>query len=359
MTTIESWQNTLLPIDASIQQAIQNLSASGQQIALVINGDGELVGTITDGDIRRGLLRGLDITSPVETVVHRSPLAVPPEMTRNAVLQLMQANRIHQMPIIDVERRVVGLHTWNKLVTPHERPNMMVIMAGGKGTRLRPFTENCPKPLLPVAGKPMLEHIVERAKAEGFQHFVLAVNYLGHMIEEYFGDGSRWQVRIEYLWEQEPLGTAGAISLLAQRPQVPFLVSNGDVLSDIRYGEFLDFHTRYDATATMAVRLHQWEHPFGVVNTEGVDIIGFEEKPITRTHINAGIYVLAPTAIDSLIVGEHCDMPNLFNRLLERGKRAIVYPMHEPWLDIGQPADFERAQRLAAENNEKLQSAGQ
>jgi len=255
----------------------------------------------------------------------------------------MQANRIHQLPVVNEKREVVGLHLLDELIAPKRRTNRMVIMAGGEGTRLRPHTENCPKPLLPVGGKPMLEHIIERACAEGFNHFSLAIHYLGFMIEDYFGNGNRWGVRIDYLKEQSPLGTAGAISLISPFPELPFLVTNGDVLTDIRYGELLDFHTRHSATATMAVRLHEWQHPFGVVHTKGMDIIGFEEKPIARSHINAGVYVLEPEALKLLNHDEHCDMPTLFARLQEQGKRTIVYPMHEPWLDVGRNEDLVRA----------------
>ena len=339
----ESWRKTLLPSDATLQQAIRCLDETGLQIALVTSANGSLIGTLTDGDIRRGLLRGLELSSPVEGIIHRDPLVVPPQWGRDTVLQLMQANKIHQLPVVDDRRQVVGLHLWDELLVPEKRPNVMVIMAGGRGTRLRPHTENCPKPLLPVGDKPMLEHIIERAKAEGFDRFVLAIHYLGHMIEEHFGDGRRWQVRIEYLREQEPLGTAGALGLLRPRPDTPFLVTNGDVLTDIRYGELLDFHCRHRASATMAVRLHEWQHPFGVVKTKGVDIIGFEEKPVSRSHINAGIYVLEPQALDFLGNDEHCDMPTLFARLQEKPTRTIVYPMHEPWLDVGRPDDLERA----------------
>ena len=224
----------------------------------------------------------------------------------------------------------------------------MIIMAGGEGRRLRPHTENCPKPLLPVNGKPMLEHIIERAKADGIKRFVFAVNYLGHMIEDYFGDGSQWHVDIEYLREETPLGTAGAIGLLSPRPQEPFIVCNGDVLTDIRCGDLLDFHVRHSAVATMAVRVHEWQHPFGVVKTSGVEITGFEEKPITRSHINAGIYVLDPVTIDELREGEHCDMPSLFTTLVQHGRKAIVYPTHERWLDMGRPVDYERAEEFDA-----------
>ncbi|MCE5181758.1 MAG: nucleotidyltransferase family protein [Anaerolineaceae bacterium] len=343
----DRWRQAILPANATIQQAIHNLDAVAIQIALVVSNDDILLGTITDGDIRRGLLRGLDINSSIEGIIHRDPLVVPPKLGRDTVLQLMQANQIHQLPVVDESRRVLGLHLWGELVAPRRHQNTMVIMAGGQGTRLRPYTENCPKPLLKIGGKPMLEHIIERSRAEGFQHFIIAIHYLGHMIEDYFGDGSRWQVKIDYLRENAPLGTAGAISLLHSRPEMPFLVSNGDVLTDIRYGELLDFHCYHNAAATMAVRLHEWQHPFGVVRTKGVDIIGFEEKPIARSHINAGIYVLEPGVLEALEDGEHCDMPTLFGRLQERGQRTIVYPMHEPWLDVGHKEEFEMANLLS------------
>jgi dTDP-glucose pyrophosphorylase len=347
----ETWRKALLPAAATLQQAIRNLDESALQIAMVVSASDVLIGTLTDGDIRRGLLRGFDLNSSIEAIVFRDPLVVPPQLGRETVLQIMQANKIHKLPVVDADRRVVGLHLWDELIVPSELPNLMVIMAGGQGTRLRPQTEHCPKPLLPVSGKPILEHIIERAKAEGFRHFVLAIHYLGHMIEDHFGDGSRWQVRIEYLREETPMGTAGAIGLLSPRPEVPFLVSNGDVLTDIRYGELLDFHCRHGASATMAVRMHEWQHPFGVVRTKGVDIVGFEEKPIARSHINAGIYVLEPRALDELNAGEYCDMPTLFSRLRERPSRTIVYPMHEPWLDVGRADDLERANSLNLREN--------
>lgn len=338
-----AWQHALLPESATVQDAIVSLDRSSCRIALAVDADGVLVGTITDGDIRRGLLRGVELTSPIAGIVERQPVVAPPMMSRETVLQLMQANKIQQLPVVDEQRRVIGLHLWDELQLPAHRPNLMVIMAGGLGTRLRPHTENCPKPMLPVGGKPILEHIIERAKAEGFSRFTLAVHYLGFMIEEHFGDGSKWQVEIDYLHELQPLGTGGALSLLEPVPPGPFLVTNGDVLTDIRYGELIDFHVRHGAAATMAVRLHEWQHPFGVVRTQGVDIIGFDEKPVARSHINAGIYAVEPSALKCLAAGEHCDMPTLFARLQADAARTIVYPMHEPWLDVGRPHDLEQA----------------
>lgn len=337
-----SWQSSLLPIQSTIQDVIRNLDDSALQIALIVSPDHTLIGTITDGDIRRGLLRGLDLNSSVESIVYHESLVVTPQMSRDMVIQLMQANKIHQLPIVDEKRKVVGLHLWDDILVPSRRPNSFIVMAGGKGTRLMPHTENCPKPLLPVAGKPMLEHIIERAKAEGFFRFFIAIHYLGHMIEDYFGDGSRFDVEIKYIKEEQALGTAGALSLLSETPSEPFLVTNGDVMTDIRYGELLDFHIRHGAGATMAVRLHEWQHPFGVVRTKGVDIVGFEEKPIYRSHVNAGIYALNPSALSFLSPGSHCDMPSLFSRLGTKDQRTIVYPMHEPWIDVGRPDDLEK-----------------
>ncbi len=334
------WRKAILPVNATIQQAISNLDQVAIKVALVVNEAGELEGTISDGDIRRGLLKGLDLNSPITNVIHRNALVVPPEVGRDMVKQLMMANKIQQIPAVDERRHVVGLHLWDEITTPPVRPNLMVIMAGGMGTRLRPHTENCPKPLLLVAGKPMLEHIIERAKAEGFSHFVLAIHYLGHMIEDHFGNGERLGVKIDYLREESPLGTAGALGLLNPKPEAAFVVTNGDVITDIRYGELLDFHLRHDAAATMAVRVHEWQHPFGVVQTEGVEIVGFEEKPVARSHINAGVYALDPDTLNALTLDARCDMPTLFERLQAQAKRTVAYPMHEPWLDVGRPDDL-------------------
>ncbi|TXH71054.1 MAG: CBS domain-containing protein [Thiothrix sp.] len=337
------WQQAILKTDATIGEAIRNLDQVAIKIVLVCNEAGILEGTVSDGDIRRGLLKGLNMDSPVLSVTHRNALVVPPDFSREMVMQLMVANKIHQIPVLDEERHVIGLYLWDEMTLPPARPNLMVIMAGGMGTRLRPHTENCPKPLLPVAGKPMLEHIIERAKQEGFNQFMLAIHYLGHMIEDYFGNGEHLGVQISYLREKAPLGTAGALSLLNPVPDTPFVVTNGDVMTDIRYGELLDFHIRHAAAATMAVRVHEWQHPFGVVQMQGVNIVGFEEKPIARSHINAGIYALDPSALNVLTTDSRCDMPTLFERLQVEAKRTVAYPMHEPWLDVGRPDDLKIA----------------
>jgi dTDP-glucose pyrophosphorylase len=354
MTNPENlWIKAVMKKEATIAEAIQRLNEAGLKILLVTEDDGRLVGTISDGDIRRGLLRGLVLSSEIENIIHKDAMVVPIDMSRDVVIQIMTANKIQQVPIVDEENRVIGLHLWDELNTKKQRDNFMVIMAGGKGSRLYPQTENCPKPLLLIAGKPILEHIIDRAKKEGFFRFVIAIYHLGHMIEDYFGDGKRFGVQIEYLREQEPLGTAGALVLFKGRPKSPFIVTNGDVVSDIHYSELIDFHNQHDAFATMAVRRYESQNPFGVVQTDGIEITHYEEKPITINYINAGVYVLEPGAIDQLIISERKDMPTLFQELSDKSERVIAYPIHEQWLDIGNPNDFQTALNMESISKSK------
>jgi dTDP-glucose pyrophosphorylase len=345
--TSPDWGATLLPLGSTLQQAIRNLDQSGLKIVLVVSGDNELVGTLSDGDIRRAILKGFGLSEPVDKAINTKPLVVPPELSGALVSQLMRANKIQQVPVVDPHGLVVGLHVWDSILSAAVHDNPMVIMAGGQGKRLRPHTEYCPKPMLEVSGKPMLEHIIESAKADGFRNFVISLHYLGHMIEEYFGAGDRHGVAIRYLREESPLGTAGCLSLLDQRPTLPFIVTNGDVLTDVSYSEVLAFHIRHGAVATMAVRQHEIQNQFGVVRTKGLDIEGFEEKPVYRSHINAGIYVLNPDALGFLEYGQHCNMPILFERIKDHAGRTIVYPMHEPWLDVGRPDDLVTAKKMS------------
>ena len=348
LDTKQSWGRALIYPSATLQEAAQNLSESALRIVLVVDqAQNRLLGTLSDGDVRRGLLRGLTLASSVAEVMNSSPLVVPEGISADLVRRIMGANKIQQVPEVTADGRVVELHTWDDFETKAAVDSLMVIMAGGKGTRLRPHTEDCPKPMLPVHGKPMLLHIIERAKGEGFYRFVVSLNYLGHMIEDYFGDGQALGVQINYLRETTPLGTVGALSLFDDPPNLPFVVTNGDVLTDVRYADLLEFHNRYAADATMAVRLYEWKHPFGVVEMDGLSIVGFEEKPVARTYINAGVYAISPNALSALVRGESCDMPQLFARLLRNGGRTIAYPMHEPWLDIGRPVDLVAANCLS------------
>lgn len=343
MTQLELWSKAILPINATIEQAIQVLNDVALKIVLITDDKGIFLGTISDGDIRRGLLKGLHFLSSIESVIHREALTVTSDLPRDQVVKLMTAYKVQQIPIIDERKLLTGLHVWDEVAPTSVRSNIMIIMAGGKGTRLYPQTIECPKPLVKIAGKPILQHTLERAKAEGISHFILAIHYLGHMIEDYFGNGEKFGVRIEYLRELTPLGTAGALSLLESPPTSVFLVTNGDVITGVRYGEILDFHDRQGAMGTMAVHLHEYQNPFGVVQIEGFEISGYEEKPIHQSYINAGVYALNPDCLKLLKKAEHCDMPELFEKMRKNSNRIVAYPIHEHWLDIGRPDDLQKA----------------
>jgi dTDP-glucose pyrophosphorylase len=339
------WKKSKLLFEVTLKEVIENLTSVAIKIVLIVDKNGKLIGTVSDGDVRRGLLKGLTLASPVLEIVNQQPLVAPPGLSNNLIMQLMLANKIQQIPIVNERHEIEGLYIWDEIVGPSTRSNQVVIMAGGKGSRLRPHTENCPKPMLNIKGKPILEHIIERSKSEGFTNYLISIHYLGNVIEDYFGNGDKWAVNIKYLKENTPLGTAGALSFINPLPSNPIIVINGDVLTDIKYGDMLNFHLLHHSSATMAVRTHEWQHPFGVIQTNGVNIIGFEEKPISRSQINAGVYILDPFAIKQLSLNEYCDMPMLFERIMSLNKKTIAYPMHELWLDIGRPEDLLLANR--------------
>jgi dTDP-glucose pyrophosphorylase len=328
------WLKTLLDSTATIERVIETLNSSTLKIVLIKDGANKLIGTITDGDIRRGLLQGLDLNSPIDSIINKKPLVVTSEVHRKEILGLMAKRRIQQIPIVNSENEVVGMHLWDELENSSPHPNTFVVMAGGVGSRLYPHTKDCPKPLLPVGGKPILQHILERAKDEGFSDFVLSINYLGHMIEEYFGDGKNFGVTINYLREEVPLGTAGSLSLFDSPPESPIVVVNGDSITNVGYSNMLDFHLENDASATIAVKTHEWQNPYGVVQTDGSRILDIEEKPIIQSKINAGSYVLSPSVLHLLEKDSHCDMTTLLKRAQAQKNRLIAFPVYESWIDF-------------------------
>jgi dTDP-glucose pyrophosphorylase len=339
----ERWIQATLDPKSSVRDAIDKLNETGFQIVLIKDEDNRLLGTITDGDIRRALVNNTHLDAGSESIMNANAQVVSPEKSRSEVLKIMTRNKIFQIPIVDSNGILVGLHLWDEIETPSYRSNVMVIMAGGRGTRLLPHTFETPKPMLEVAGKPILEHIITRARNQGIKHFTISLNYLGEVIEKYFQNGETLGVEITYIREEKPLGTAGALSLTASNFKEPIIVTNGDVLTDINYTSILDFHLSQQANATMAIREHEWQNPFGVVTVEDLKITGYKEKPITRSFINAGVYVINPSCLSKLRFGEYCDMPTLFSKLREIGNHVIAFPVHEPWLDIGRPVDLQTA----------------
>jgi dTDP-glucose pyrophosphorylase len=330
-------------MDAKILEAVRVLNDTGLGIVLVIEPSGKLIGTITDGDIRRGLLCGLSLNSSIKEVVHRDPIVVNEKVPRSQILKLMVESKVQQIPMVGEDFKVLGMHLWDDLHTQQLRSNKMVIMAGGRGSRLYPETATCPKPMLKINEKPILQHIIERAKLDGIHNFVIAVHYLSEIIKDYFGDGQKFGVSIEYLEEKSPLGTAGALSLLKSPQDSDILVTNGDLITEIKYGELLDYHIAHSAFATMAVKSHEYKNPFGVVEIRNLEIRDYQEKPVTISQVNAGIYVLSPQSLDLLQEDQPCDMSTLFQCMLAESQKVVAYPLYEDWRDIGNPIDLKEA----------------
>lgn len=340
---MKDWKKVLISESTPIREAIKVIDEGALQIALVANAELQLLGTITDGDVRRGILKGVALEEPASQIMNANPTFARVQQSRNEILNLLQQKSLHQVPVLDQKGRLVGMEVIEALLRPQTRDNLVVIMAGGLGSRLVPLTNDCPKPMLHVGGKPILETIIENFLESGFHNFCLAVNYKAEIIKDHFGDGSKFGCDIKYLHEKESLGTAGALSLLESRPASPILVINGDILTKVDYKNLLFFHNEQIATATMCVREYAIQVPYGVVQVTGQRFVGVEEKPVHKFFINAGIYVLDPDALTMLSTGEHCDMPNLLNRVAQQNLEISVFPIREYWLDLGQIEDFNRA----------------
>ncbi len=323
-------------VSQSLRDGMVAMEKTGMEIALVIDEQGRLVGTLTDGDIRRALLGGGGIEELVLLYVQRDFTSVGAKADRAEVLELMQARGIRQIPIVDKNGAPVGMHLMHELIGQSEKPNWAVIMAGGLGTRLRPITEKIPKPMIKVAGRPILERIVLHLVGFGFREIFLAVNYLGHVIEEHFGNGSRFGCRIHYLREDEPLGTGGALALLPECPTHSVLVMNGDLVTQVKADELLDYHSRGEFKATVGMRRYLHSVPFGCLSlTEDGDVICLEEKPVLERWINAGIYVLSPAVI-GCVPKRFYPITELLEGLIKDGQRIGAFEILDDWVDVGQ-----------------------
>jgi len=334
------WKKTIITLNAKLGEAIRNLDESTLQIVLVVDNEGLLLGTITDGDVRRAILRGENLEAPVADVMKANPITAGPEIDRKTVLRWMRQYQIAQMPIVDEAGLLTGLETLNRILQDDRSDNWVVIMAGGLGTRLRPLTETVPKPLIPVGGKPVLESIIVRLAEQGFSRIFLSVNYQAEKVESYFGDGSQ-----SYLEENQRLGTAGALALLPEIPSEPFLVMNADLVTAVNFRRLLDFHLEQEADATMGVREYRFQVPYGVVEMSGNRITEINEKPTQNYFVNGGIYALSPTVLRHVPDGKMYDMPTLFDAVIATEGLASAFPIHEYWIDIGQFDDLEQAQK--------------
>lgn len=333
----------LIPPEAPLLAAIERMDAVRRKLLLVTDPERRLLGTVSDGDIRRGLMRRLSMEDPVDAVMNRAPVALRLDGSEQDALARLADRGVNLAPVLDRNDRVVGLYP-DAVSAGARRDNLVVIMAGGRGVRLAPLTQTCPKPMLKVAGRPLLETIIERLETQGFHRFRLAVNYLAEVIEDHFGDGSGMGVEIRYLREDHPRGTAGALSLVNDPIDQPMLVMNGDVLTRMAFGDLVDFHVEHRALATLCVREHTFQAPHGVAEVDGVRMTSLREKPTFRWLANAGVYCLDGAVLSRVPSTGPFDMPELLAALAADGAMVGAYPIHEYWLDIGRPPDFESAQ---------------
>lgn len=340
---MQNWQVLCVKPGDTVRTALGVIDRGAKQIALVVDDDGRLVGTLTDGDVRRSLLAGRSLETAVRDSMNPRPHTLQESDTPERAMATLRALELRHLPRVAADGKLLGLTTLEELALPRELPNAVVLMAGGMGQRLFPLTREVPKPLLPIGNRPILEIIVDQLARQGFRRFFISVNYKAEMIEGYFGDGSRLGVRVEYLRENTRLGTAGALGLLPAGEHQPLLVMNGDLLTRLDFKQLVDFHEARGAMATMALTRHDITCPYGVVHTKGDAIVGMEEKPTQSFVINGGIYVLRPDALAALKPGEALDMPDLFRRLMESGKPCMGYTIQDYWMDIGRMDDLERA----------------
>lgn len=338
------WTQALISPDETIRDALLRINAGGGRIGLVVEKDQKLLGVVSDGDVRRGLLNNLSLDDKVITVMTSSPMTATQSMSKQALVKLMREKSILSVPLLEDEK-VVGLETLQHALTPLNYENPVFLMAGGFGTRLRPLTDSCPKPMLKVGGKPILEIVLQSFVDMGFVNFYISTHYMSELICEHFGDGSQWNARITYVHEDAPLGTGGALGLLPKDLRdLPIIMMNGDVLTKVDFQRLLKFHNNNDAEITVCVREYEYQIPYGVIEGVGNKIVAMEEKPVQRFFVNAGIYVVNPAIARSVPPNYVVDMPDLVERNIATGGNVLMFPAHEYWLDIGQMGDFKKAQ---------------
>ena len=329
-------------------EAIDAINKTKAYIALVVDEKNKLIGTVTDGDIRRGLLNGEKIDSNVQNFMHRNFQSIKESELSNINIEKIIEENIMPMPILDSEGRVKELLQKDELIRRLKSPiSTVVIMAGGKGKRLLPFTNDCPKPMLKINGKPMLEIILEKCIDYGFDNFYISVNYLKEKILNYFGDGQKWGVKIQYLCEEEPLGTAGSLKLIPKYKNIKdsILVLNGDIITDLNFNLLAEFHQKHFADITIAAKYNSYTIPFGVINTSGLELENIIEKPTYDFLVSAGIYLIKPFILDFIKDRKYNDMPDLVELVKNKGLKVITFPIHEYWLDVGKPETLGKASK--------------
>jgi dTDP-glucose pyrophosphorylase len=331
----------------SVLDAMRVIDRSGLEVALVCDSKRKLLAVLTDGDIRRAILAGKPLTTPVVEVGNPRFTSTSSDTPRHAAVQVMLDRGFKCLPVVDGDGRLLDLHTLRMALLGQRTPSWAVVMAGGKGERLGELTMAMPKPMLPLGDRPLLQHIVEHLVAHGIRRIFLSVNYLGSMVEDHFGDGSRYLCRIEYLRETEPLGTGGPLSLLPEAPTAPLVVMNGDLVTNINISRLLAFHRAGEFAATMCVRTHKVQVPFGVAELDGPRVKALVEKPSLEYRINAGIYVLSPAVVQRVPARKATPITDLLNGCLEKKEAVGAYHMQETWNDVGVPEEYDSGRGAA------------
>ncbi|MBF0250966.1 MAG: nucleotidyltransferase family protein [Alphaproteobacteria bacterium] len=336
--------------NASLRDAMNCINKGSEGIVLVVGADQRLLGTITDGDVRRWLLAGTDLKSTVESLLRNkhdsmypTPLTAHAETEDSILFHMMVEKDIRHIPLIDDEERVVDLALLHKMTLEYELPITAVVMAGGFGTRLHPLTLDVPKPMLPLGDKPIMHRIVDSMKDAGVRRICVTTHYKPEHIVNYFGNGDSFGVEINYVKEDEPLGTAGALGLLERRSE-PLLVMNGDIVTEVDYRAMHEFHKQHKADLTVAVRKYEFLVPYGVIEHEGSMVTGITEKPLYEFFVNGGIYLVEPHVLDHLPASQRFDMTELIQKVLDTGGSVATFPILEYWLDVGQHTDYQKAQ---------------
>lgn len=338
---MKNWQNIIVHEHQTLLETMKIIDETSLQFAIVVNEENHLLGTVTDGDIRRSILRGENLDIEITKVMNNSPTFAIEGQPRKNYLRLMQSKKLKQLPIVTKGKKIIDIMFLDKVVSENE--NTVVLMVGGLGTRLRPLTNDIPKPMLKVGGKPILETIIEGFKQYDYTNFVLSVNYKKDIIQNYFQNGEAFDVNITYIEETKRLGTAGALSLLPNKPSKPIFVMNGDLLTQVNFEQLMKFHEENQSLATMCVREYEYQIPYGVIETNGAGLVAIQEKPIHKSFVNAGIYVLSSEVLEYIPQDQFYDMPELFQKLIDLQKKTTVFPIREHWLDIGRVDDFEKA----------------
>lgn len=351
-----NWKQISVAPETPIIRALEIIDNGSAQIALIVDPNGYLLGTVTDGDVRRGILSGVPLSAPVKSVMNTKPIVTRSNESHEKLLNQMRTLEILQLPIVDKNGKLVGVRFLKDLINRQSDKRHVVLMAGGFGKRLSPLTDDCPKPMLKIGGKPILESLINNLCEHGFDRFTLAVHYQADVIQSYFEDGSKFGIEIDYVHESEPLGTAGALSLLNFVPSRAFLVMNCDLVTNIDFKKLLHFHESQEASATMCVQLQSFQIPFGIVQLDNQQVVRIEEKPVQNYFASAGIYVLEPSLLQSIPYKKHMDMPDLLQKTISTGGKVNAFALRENWLDIGRLEDFKKAQTNFAVSENYSQS---